>query len=684
MKLRAIVVVLILGAASAGADEGMWTFDAFPSAEVKARYGFEPTQQWLDRVRLASVRLAGGCSASFVSGAGLTMTNHHCIRACVMDLSSAENDYLAKGFKAGRLEDEKRCPGVEANQLVEMTDVTPRLQAATKGLAGAEFASASRAEMSKIESACATGEGVRCDVVTLFDGAKYQLYKYRRFQDVRLVFAPEFSMAAFGGDADNFNFPRYGFDAAFLRVWDGGKPLPTPVFLPWAKEPAKEGDLVFISGHPGGTERQATVAQLEFQRDVALPFTLLHLAELRGALREYASGDAERWRTTRAPLRSVENTLKSLRGRHQALADPGLLARFRQREAELRAKAEGPEAARAWDEIAASLASYRAFLPQYRLLEQELAFPSELFAIARILVRAADELPKPSADRLREFSDGRLPQLRQELLSEAPIVPGLEQVRTTFGLNKLRETLGADDAVVRAVLGRESPANLARTLVTTTKLGDVAERQRLWDGGRAAIDASQDPFIVLARTVDAASRDVRRRYEDTVEAVQRRSAPHLAQARRVAWGTTGYPDATFTLRLGFGTVAGWEEDGRRIPALTTFRGAYERHNGQEPFRLPDTWMGAQKDVDPEMPLDMSTTLDSVGGNSGSPVIDRRGEVVGLVFDGNIHSLGGRFAYVPERNRAVAVHGAGLLHGLKHVYHADRVLAEIASGAVQAP
>jgi hypothetical protein len=672
--MRRGVLVVLMAAAVARADEGMWTFDAFPAAEVRAKYGFEPTQAWLDRVRLASVRLAGGCSASFVSASGLTMTNHHCVRSCIQDLSSAGHDYLAAGFRADRLEDEKRCPAVEANRLVRMTDVTARVQGAGKGLAGAEYGAAVRAEMSKVEAECATGPSVRCDVVTLFDGGKYDLYQYERYQDVRLVFAPEFSMAAFGGDADNFNFPRYGFDAAFLRVYDGGRPLATPVFLPFAKEPAKEGDLVFLSGHPGGTERKATVAQLEFQRDVALPFTLLHLAELRGTLREYASHDAETWRTTRAPLRSVENTLKSLRGRHQSLADPALVDGFRYREAELRAKS--PSEVAAWDEIERALVAYRAFLPRHRLLEDELAFPSELFEIARHLVRAAHELPKPSAERLREYSDGQLPQLRAQVLDEAPFVPGLEQVRMTFGLNRLRETLGADDPVVKAVLGRESPASLARTLVTTTKLTDVAERQRLLDGGRAAIDASTDPFIVLARTVDPASREVRKRYEDTVESVQRRAGTRIADVRRQVRGTAGYPDATFTLRMSYGTVAGWEEDGRRIPALTTFGGAYERHNGQEPFRLPDSWMAARDRVDPSMPLDMATTLDSVGGNSGSPVIDRQGEIVGLNFDGNIHSLGGRFAYDPARNRAVLVHGAGLLHGLDKVYGARRVLQEL--------
>ncbi|MET0405838.1 MAG: S46 family peptidase, partial [Cystobacter sp.] len=419
----------------------MWTYDDFPRAAVKAAHGFEPTQDWLDRLRLSSVRLAGGCSASFVSPGGLVMTNHHCIRSCVEDLSSTRHDYLARGFFARQAKEELRCPKVEANQLVEMTDVTARLQGVTKGLEGAAFNTALKAEMSRIEGECATGPEWRCDVVTLFHGGRYQLYKYRRFQDVRLVFAPEFSMAAFGGDADNFHFPRYGFDAAFLRVWDtSGQPLKTDTYLPWAKEGAKPGDLVFVSGHPGGTERQSTVAELEFQRDVALPYTLLYLAEMRGMLREYASGSAERWRTARARLRSVENSLKALRGRHQALAEPALLAGKRQAETALRTKVDGVPAlkattAGAWDATARALEAYRPLIARYRLEEAGDGFPSELFTLARQLVRAAEELPRPNAQRLREYTDAQLPGLRQQLLREAPITSELEVRLLTFGFN---------------------------------------------------------------------------------------------------------------------------------------------------------------------------------------------------------------------------------------------------------
>jgi hypothetical protein len=684
---RLLLALGVLLALPAHAEEGMWTFDAFPSEAVKRAHGFAPTQAWLEQVRLGSVRLAGGCSASFVSPDGLVMTNHHCIRGCVEDLSSPRRDLLATGFYAPEAKDELRCPKVEANQLVEMTDITARMNAATRGLAGAAFNTALKAETARVEAACATGPEVRCDVVTLFNGGKYHLYKYRRFQDVRLAFAPEFPMASFGGDPDNFHFPRYGYDVAFLRVWENGQPAKSPHYLPWAKQGVKEGELVFVSGHPGGTERKSTVAELEFQRDVALPYTLLQLAELRGMLREFSSGSPERLRVSRSRLRSVENALKALRGRHQALADPALLTQKRGAEAELRKKVAARPALKAstqgaWEEVARALEVYRPLLPEYRMKEAGDGFQSELFTLARHLVRAAEELPKPNAERLREYTEAQLPTLRQQLLREAPISAELEVATLAFSLTRLRETLGADEPFVQAVLGREAPAELAQALVTGSKLSDVNVRKALLEGGKAAVEASTDPMVVLARKVDAEARAARKRYEDTVEAVLKRNSERIAQAHLAVYGTTGYPDATFTLRLSYGAVKGWEENGRAVAPLTTFGGAWARHTGKEPFKLPDSWLAARDKVQPETPLDMATTNDIIGGNSGSPVVNAQGHVVGLIFDGNLHSLGGRYAYVPRSNRAVAVHGAGLLAALEHVYGAQRLVEELRAAQVR--
>lgn len=678
---RALLALGLLMALPAAADEGMWTYDAFPVETVSKAHGFTPTQEWLDKVRLGSVRLAGGCSASFVSPEGLVMTNHHCIRGCIEDLSSPKEDLLAKGFLARTPAQERRCPKVEANQLVKMTDVTARMNAATKGLTGAAFNTALKKEMSAVESACATSTDVRCDVVTLFNGGKYHLYEYRRFQDVRLVFAPEFSMAAFGGDPDNFNFPRFGYDVAFMRVWKDDAPAKSPDYLPWAKEGAKDGDLVFVSGHPGGTERKATVAELEFQRDVSLPYMLMMLSETRGKMKEFAASSPERYRTTRSKLRAVENGLKALRGRHQALADPSLLAQKRQEEADLRQRVEANAQVKAsmegaWEETAKALDAYRRMLPEYRMKEGGDAFGSELFGIARQLTRVAEEQPKPNAERLREYTEAQLPSLRQQLLRSAPIALDLDEAQLAFGLGRLRETLGADDPFVRQVLGTESPEGLARALVRGTKLGDVKTRQALLEGGKAAVEASKDPMLLFARKVDAEARAVRKRYEDTVEAVLKRNGERLAQARLAVYGTSGYPDATFTLRLNAGQVKGWEENGRPVAALTTFGGAYARHTGKDPFKLPDSWLKARGKVPDSTPFDMATTNDIIGGNSGSPMVNRDGRVVGLVFDGNLHSLGGRYGYVPETNRAVAVHGDGILAALEHVYGAGQVAREL--------
>ncbi|RKI04023.1 S46 family peptidase [Corallococcus sp. AB038B] len=688
---RRLLALGLLSSLPAAAEEGMWTYDAFPAAQVKKAYGFEPTQAWLDKVRLGSVRLAGGCSASFVSPDGLVMTNHHCVRSCIEELTTAKDDLLAKGFQAKTAKEERRCPKVEANQLVEMTDVTERMNAATKSLSGAAFNTALKKEMAAVESACTTGADVRCDVVTLYNGGKYQLYKYRRFQDVRLVFAPEFSMAAFGGDADNFNFPRYGYDVSFVRVWQDDAPAKSPDYLPWAKEGAKEGDLVFVSGHPGGTERKSTVAELEFQRDVALPQTLLQLSEMRGALREFTSASPERFRVARSSLRGVENGLKALKGRQETLADPAVLARKRQEEAELRKRIDANPQAKAltqgmWDETAQALDAWRRMTNDHRMKGAGDAFRSDLFSYAQALVRAADELPKANAERLREYTDGQLPALKQRLLREAPIPAELETLTLTFGFNKLRETLGADDPFVRLVLEKEAPADLAKALVKGSKLGDVKVRKALLDGGKAAVDASKDPMIVLARKVDAETRASRKRYEDTVEAVLKRNGERLAKAYLLVNGTAGAPDATFTLRLNSGQVKGWDDNGKAVPALTTFGGAYGRDTGKEPFKLPAPWVKAKGKVPDATPLDMATTNDIIGGNSGSPVVNRDGQVVGLIFDGNLPSLGGRYLYVPETNRAVAVHGDGIMAALEHVYGATRVVNELkgAQAASAAP
>ena len=676
-----ILLLALASASPALGDEGMWLVNDFPSARVQSAYGFAPSQQWLDRVRLGAVRLANGCSASFVSTRGLVMTNHHCVRDCVQDLSTSRDDLLEKGFFAAAHKDERRCANIEANQLVSITDVTDRIRAATAGKEGDAFATALRQESARIEGACATGPRRRCDVVNLFHGGKYHLYTYRRFQDVRLVFAPEFPMAAFGGYADNFEFPRYGFDVGFLRVYEDGAPVDTPDALPWATTPARDGDLVFAAGNPGGTERVQTIEQLGLQRDVVLPRILVRQAELRGTLLQFSGGGPENFRISRAHIRSVENALKALGGRRAWLADPANFERKRTEDAELRAavKTDPAKEARfggAWAGIAQAVQAEREIFVRYELAESKSGIPSDLFEYARLLVRAGEERPKPSPERLREYGDARLPSLETRVLRPVPVPRSLERVLVTSGLRSLRDTFGPDDPLVQAATGKRSPEEVGREAVDGTRLDDPRTREALWKGGAAAVAASKDPMIALARRIDPQARAIRKEYENRVEGALARNGELLFQAAVAVRGTSSYPDATLTLRLSYGTIAGWTESGKQIPAMTRLSGLYARNTGQFPFAVAPTWLAARPRLDPEMAFDIATTNDIIGGNSGSPLINRNGEVVALIFDGNRGSLGGDYGYEPATNRAVALHGQAILEGLEKVYGAARLVNEI--------
>jgi hypothetical protein len=666
---------------SATSDEGMWLLNQFPSDRVALKYGFKPDQAWLDHVRLSSVRLAGGCSGSFVSPSGLVMTNHHCAHDCIQQLSSKKKDYVASGFRAAEGRDEPRCTDIEVNQLVEITNVTAAVEAARRGQSDQAANQARKAEMSRLEKACATSDALRCDVVSLYQGGMYHLYKYRRFQDVRLVFAPELSIAFFGGDPDNFNFPRYDLDLSFLRVYEDGKPARTDRYFRWSKQGVTEGDLTFVSGHPGSTARQLTTAQLAYQRDVALPSRLYRLSELRGLLVEFQQRGAEQKRISGALLFGVENALKALKGMHQALLDPGLFEGKVAAERAFRQSIEADPARQAafggaWDAIARAQQHMRNIRKRYGQLEQAVAFRSDLADHARTLVRAAEELAKPNDKRLRELSDSQLPEVRQLLLSKAPIDDEFEIMKLTHSLTLLREELGADHPMVQKILGKRSPAERATGLIKGTKLKDIAERKRLFDGGKAAVDASTDPLIVLMRQIDPEARAVRKDYEDNVEAVESTNGELIARARFAVYGTNVYPDATFTLRLSYGQVRGWLEDGKPVPPITTIGGAFERATGSPPFALPKSWLDAKERLAPSTPFNFCSTNDIIGGNSGSPVINRQAEIVGLVFDGNIHSLGGDYWFDDSSNRMVAVHSAAIPEALDKIYGAKRLRDEL--------
>jgi hypothetical protein len=681
MNRFALILCAFALSSSALAEEGMWLLNQFPSATTEKRYGFAPDDAWLTHVRLSSARLAGGCSGSFVSPNGLVMTNHHCAHRCIAQLSTAQRDYVQTGFFAKTLADEVKCPEIEVNQLTDITDVSKEMNAALAGLDGKAYSDARKAKTAELEKACSHSDRDRCEVVSLYHGGLYDLYKYRRYQDVRLVFAPEFAAAFFGGDPDNFNFPRYDLDVSFLRVYEDGKPLAQDQYFRWSKAGAADGELTFVTGHPGGTDRQLTVAELAYDRDVMLPDALLYLAELRGLLTEFQLRGPEQKRIATDLLFGVENSLKALKGRESALLEGPIFAAKVADEAKLRSKLRHNPKYRkldrtGFDAIATALGQIKDSRYALAYEEQGRGFSSTYFQIARSLVRGADELPKPNGERLTEYRDSVLPALTQKLFSTAPIHDELEIEKLTFSLTKLRELLGADDPFVRKVLGRRSPREVAVDLIGRTALKDVALRHQLWDGGKTAVDASHDPFIELVRLIDPDARAVRKAYEDGPDALIKKTDELIAQARFAALGTSTYPDATFTLRLSFGRVRGFLERGREVPPFTTFAGAFDRATGEPPFDLPQSWLIAKPKLKLDTPLDFCTTNDIIGGNSGSPVINSSAEIVGLIFDGNIHSLGGDFAFDERDNRAVAVSSEGLIEGLSKIYGADRIVDEL--------
>ncbi len=680
--IAAIAAAAFSLSTAAFADEGMWTFDNFPSKAVKAKYGVDIDQAWLDNVRGASVRLSTGCSASAVTKDGLVLTNHHCVRGCAQNLSSAKVDYVKEGFQTASREDEKLCPGMQAEILTTISDVTARVSGAASGKTGQDFVKARDAEIAAVEKeGCAGREkDYRCQVTTLYQGGQYKLYTYRKYSDVRLVFAPEQVMAFFGGDPDNFNFPRYDLDCSFVRLYENGKPAATPAHLKWSTAAPKAGDPVFVSGNPGSTQRLLTAEQLETIRDVALPDTLLLLSEVRGRLIRFGEESAEHARISNEDLFGVENSFKALHGQEEALVDPALIVAKRKFDSELRAKVMkdkklSAEIGDPWTDTAKVQADRRALYQPYTYMEARAGVLSTLFGDARALVRAAQEKAKPNSERLPEYTDSRLPLLEKRVLDDEPVYPELEAVALEFWLTKLREHLTADAAGTKTFLGKDSPEALAARL-SKSKLADAAYRKQLWDGGLAAINASDDPMIRYVLATDDASRAIRKEYETRVTGPSDRAAEKIAKARFAVYGTGNYPDATFSLRLSYGRVEGWNENGTPVAPFTYYRGLWERATGQDPFALAPRWVNAQSKVNLDTVFDFSTDNDIIGGNSGSPAIDAKGQVIGAVFDGNIHSLGGNFGFDDTQNRGVVVSTAAITEALDKVYGAHTMVAEL--------
>ncbi|MGQ0736515.1 MAG: S46 family peptidase [Acidobacteriota bacterium] len=695
LRTRTLVAVGVLCAAvqvAGHADEGFWLFNRLPRAEIRKALGVDLSDAWITRVQQASVRFPSG-SGSFVSADGLVLTNHHVAMDIIQELSTTERDFVKEGFLARDQSQELKAPNLELLVLQQIEDVTARVnQGVTTSMSAAEALTSRRAAIAAIEAEAEKQTGLQSEMVTLYQGAQYHLYLYKKLDDVRLVFAPEFDAAFFGGDPDNFTFPRYCLDMTLFRVYEGGRPLRVTHFLPWSRAGVKADEPVFTSGHPGTTQRLNTVAHLEFIRDHGLPFNQEVFGRLHKALSAYRSEGTEQERHSRDLFFSLENSLKAWRGQIQGLRDPGLMAKKIAAEASLRAAVSAtPDLARRFGDAWPAVAKGRSELPAYNLdrvfFEGGLALFSEYFTHARTLLRWSEESLKPNGQRLPEYTDTRKAQIERQLGSEAPIFPALERVRLAESLALVRDKLGSDHTLVVALLAGKAPLARASELVETTMLGSAAVRKELFTGGADAVRASKDPFINLARLIEPRARELRKKYDDEVLAVEREAYGRIAQAVFATAGESAYPDATFTLRLSYGAVKRYEDQGRTVEPFTQLRGLFVRadeHGQKPPYKYPERWAKARAALDLTTPYNFVTTNDIVGGNSGSPVINARGELVGLIFDGNIQSLPGSFVYDGTVNRAVAVDVRGMVEALRKVYQAEALVGELLGAAVTVP
>ena len=691
MRMNGLWVAAFALSVAAGvnavADEGMWVFNKLPLKQLKETYGFEPPPGWVERLRSSAVRFNSGGSGSFVSADGLVMTNHHVGADMLQKISTPQKDYYKDGFLAKSYDQEVKAPDLELNVLVGIEDVTDRVLAAVKpGMSDTEAAVARRAAMATIEKESADKTGLRSDVVTLYQGGHYDLYTYKKYTDVRLVFAPEFAAAFFGGDPDNFEYPRYDLDVCFFRAYEDGKPARPKHHLKWSPSGSKENELVFVAGHPGRTNRLNTVAHLHYLRDVSFPFSLEFFANREAFLVDYGKRGAEQARQAKEDLFGIQNAKKARTGGLKGLQDRALMERKEAAERALRDRINArPEAkaayADAWDKIAESQKVAAKIAVPLNFLERGLAFDSRLFQIARALVRLAEEKGKPNAERLKEFRDSAVESLRLDLFSEAPIYPEFEKARLANALTFWQKTVGASDPIVQRVLHGRSPEEVAQALVDGSRLADLSVRKALEKGGAEAVARSDDPMIKLALAVDADARALRKRYEDEVEGVQNAQYARIAKATFEEKGDSVYPDATFTLRLAFGTVRGYSIDGKTYPPFTTIGGAFEHakaHGNTDPYQLPPSWFRARDEgrLKLDTPLNFVSTADIIGGNSGSPVVNRDNEVVGLIFDGNIQSLVLDFAFDAKVARAISVDSRAIEETLRHVYGAEALAKEL--------
>ena len=693
-KLRAVTVsCTICLATAARADEGMWLFSAPPLKQLKEKYQFEPTSQWLEHLQKASVRFNSGGSGSFVSANGLVITNHHVGADTLQKVSDQQHNYLRDGFYARTQAEEIKSTDLELNVLVSIEDVTARVNAAVKtGTSPDDAAKARGNAIAEIEKESKEKTGLRSDVVTLYQGGVYNLYRYKRYDDVRLVFAPEQQIAFYGGDPDNFEYPRFDLDICIFRVYENGQPAKIDNFLKWNPRGPSDGELTFVSGSPGRTDRQLTVDELADRRDREVPNWLGMFNRREVLLTAWGQRSFENARRARDDLFGDQNNRKRYDGYIAALLDPEIWRAIREREQKLRnAISRDPKRTgivAAYDRIKKAQAELAQIAPRYDYLEQERpitvgyraprALYGTLFKYARLLTRAIDERAKPNGERISEFRDSARESLELELFSAEPVYDDYEIVCLSDSLTDFAEKFGADNPLVKQILGGKSPRDRAHELVAGTKLKDVAVRKELYGKNAGAVQAAHDPMLDLARLIDGLAREARTAHE-TQEEIKKQAYAEIAKARFAIEGTSNYPDATFTLRLSYGTVRGYEQDGKQIPPFTDFAGLYQRsaeHDNKPPFDLPKRWIDKKPNLNLSTKFNFVSDADIIGGNSGSPVVNKAGEFVGIIFDGNIQSLVLDCIFSDKQARAVSVDSAAITEALRKVYDANALADEL--------
>jgi len=675
-------VLAILSVPGLRADEGVWLPNQFPSAAVQQKYGFNPSPEFLKHLQIAAVRFNNGGTGSFVSPDGLLFTNHHVGADCVQKLSSPGHDYIKDGFSAATRADERRCPDLEVNVLLNTADVTSKVTAGvTDQTPAADAARLRRANIAELEKACSARTGNRCDVVTLFAGARFDLYEYKKYTDIRLVFAPEFAMAFFGGDLENFTFPRYDLDITFFRAYENGQPAKPLDYFRFSKQGVQDGELIFTSGNPGTTGRLMPLSQLEFLRDTDYPLRQRRFKALAGDLLAWSETSAEHHREAQEVIFGVQNSYKANSGFLRGLNDASLMDIKRAAEAKFRAAvAANPQLAAssgsAWDDLAKAYASFQPLYSAYYLFEASPATGSTLFGIARRVARYAVETKKPNGERLREYTEAGISSLEQAMYSPAPIHPELEVEVLTQYFTFLRTELGPDNAVLKSILAGKTPREAAEAYVGTSKLADIAARKRL-AASPEAVQESNDGMFRLALLIDPRARELRKAYEEQLESVLTRSSAQIARARFTVSGGNDYPDATFTLRFSYGQVRGYSNDaGQPVAWKTDFAGLYPKVTGKDPYALPARWLKAKSALNLATPFDFAATADIHGGNSGSATLNSKGEIVGIVFDSNLEALPNRFIYTDRQARSVHVASQGIAEALNKVYHAHNLLKEL--------